>query len=186
MSFSTHLCARRACDSGRSPIRIWSGSFTGEDVSETCSNSLTALKAGNVINRQPVIVSVVWTEGALLRDWGVNRLPVYFDFGNSKPLWRLDPRGPDGTTYLSPVTKAEFLRVHLAGEPFDRLFSEVIRQLAAARSKQAPQFRELTGFDRYMARKQRTRPRFLARPDRNKSSECAVSAFAEGAVSYGL
>ena len=118
------------------------------------------LKAGNVINHEPVIVSVVWTEGALLRDWGVNRLPVYFDFGNSKTLWRLDPHGPDGTTYPSPMTKAEFLRVHLAGEPFDRMFSEVIRQLAAARSKQAPQSRELTGFDRHMARKQRTRPRF--------------------------
>src|SRR5262245_34768192 len=120
---------------------------------------VACLDAGKVINRQPGIVSVLWKEGALLRDWEANRVPVYFDFRDSEPLWRLNPCGPNGMSYLSPVTKTEFLRVHLEGVPFDRPFSEVI-ELAAARLQQAPQSPGLSGFERHMARRQRRRPRF--------------------------
>jgi competence protein CoiA len=84
-----------------------------------------SLDAGIVVNREPRIVSVLWKEGALLRDWEASRVPVYFDFGDSEPgdtprfetpiLWRLNPCGPNGMAYLSPVQKALFLHVHLEG-----------------------------------------------------------------------
>ena len=44
-----------------------------------------SLDAGIVVNREPPIVSVLWKEGALLRDWVPSRAPVYFDFGDSEP-----------------------------------------------------------------------------------------------------
>jgi hypothetical protein len=85
--------------------------------------------AGRVVNGEARIVSVLWKEGALLRNWEASRVPVYFDFGDSEPedtprfetatLWRLNPCGPHGRTYLSAVPKTLFLHVHLKGEPFD-------------------------------------------------------------------
>ena len=41
--------------------------------------------ARSVVNGEPRIVSVLWKEGALLREWGASRVPVYFDFGESEP-----------------------------------------------------------------------------------------------------
>jgi hypothetical protein len=38
-----------------------------------------------VINREPLIVSVRWKEGALLRDWEASTVPVYVDFGDNEP-----------------------------------------------------------------------------------------------------
>jgi competence protein CoiA len=66
----------------------------------------------------------------LLRNWVSSRVPVYFDFGDtsepddtlrfSEPVlwrWRLDPRNPNGTAFLRPVTKAVFLKTCLKGLP---------------------------------------------------------------------
>ena len=43
------------------------------------------LDARPIGNGEPRIVSVRWSEGSLLRDWGASRVPVYFDFGDSEP-----------------------------------------------------------------------------------------------------
>src|SRR5262249_40916688 len=67
-----------------------------------------SVDAAIVINGEPPIVLVRWKEGALLRDWGASRVPVYFDFGGDT-LWRLNPCTPNGMTYLSPVLKTGFL-----------------------------------------------------------------------------
>ena len=114
------------------------------------------------------IVSILWTKGALLRDWGGSRVPVYFDFGDSEPgdtarfdvptLWRLNPCGPHGMAYLVPVSKTEFLRVHLEGEPFEELCTEFVGRTAALHLlQQAPQSQGLPGFERYTARRRRRR-----------------------------
>jgi competence protein CoiA len=143
--------------------------LTGEDVSETESNSLPALDARAVGNGEPRIVSVKWKEGALLRDWGASRVPVYFDFGDSEPedalsfdtptLLRLKPCDPNDKMYLSLVSKTSFFDAHLKGEPFEETCTEAIERAAADRvSKQAPQ--PLPDFERYMARLERARPRF--------------------------
>jgi len=132
-----------------------------------------ALDTGIVVNREPRIVLVLWKNGALLREWGASRVPVYFDFGDSEPedtvrfdtptLWRLNPCGLHGMAYLVPVSKTEFLRVHLEGEPFEELCTEFIERAAAFRLlQQAPQSQGLPGFEQYMARRRpaRARPRF--------------------------
>jgi competence protein CoiA len=125
--------------------------------------------ARRVVNGEPRIVSVLWKEGALLRDWGGSRVPVYFDFGDSEPedavrfdtptLWRLNPCDPNGKAYLAAVPKTLFLHAHLNGKPFEETCTEAVERVAAHHLlKQAA--RPLLGFERYMARRERTRPRF--------------------------
>jgi hypothetical protein len=121
-------------------------------------------------------------EGALLRDWGASRVPVYFDFGDSEPedglhfdaptLWRLNPCGPNGKAYLSAVPKTLFVHAHLNGEPFEEMASTAVERAAARYvMQQSPlsqpqtgfqQYRpqRLTGFHQWLARRERKRFRF--------------------------
>lgn len=101
----------------------------------------TPLRTAGVICRTPLIVSVPWREGALLREWGDSRAPVYFDFGDSEPadtlgfdksfLWRLNPRCTNGGTYLSPIAKTYFLEVYRTGLPFDEEYTNTIERYMA-------------------------------------------------------
>src|SRR5262249_41250054 len=118
-----------------------------------------SLEAGSVIYREPMIVSVRWKEGALLRDWGASRVPVYFDF-ETPLLWRLSPSDPHGRSYLTPVQKAEFLSICLNGLPFEEDYAAVVEHVVAAHLKHQQAPRPLLGFERYMARRQRVRRRF--------------------------
>jgi hypothetical protein len=128
-----------------------------------------ALDAGTIINDGPRIVLIRWKEGALLRDWGASRAPVYFDFGESKPedairfdtsvLWRLNPCGSNGTAYLAAVPKTLFLHVHLNGELFEETCTQTVERVAARHLlKQAS--RPLFGFERYLTKRRRAQARF--------------------------
>jgi competence protein CoiA len=129
-----------------------------------------SLRAAIVVSPKPLIVAVPPYKGALLRDWGASRVPVYFDFGDSEPddklrfntptLWRLDPVGRNSMAYLSPVPKTLFLRVHLQGLPFEERHTKAIERAADAMIQQAARSRPLADFERYMAEKQRARRRF--------------------------
>jgi hypothetical protein len=102
---------------------------------------------------------------------GTGRAPVYFNFGDSEPgdtprfdtptLWRLNPCGPNGWAYLSPVSKTAFLHIHLKGLPFEEDYSAAVER-AAARYLilQAPRSRGLPVFERYIARREARRRRF--------------------------
>ena len=134
-----------------------------------------------VVRFKPLTVSLPSNEGALLRDWGASRVPVYFDFGVSEPgdtlrigptalslrfdtpiLWRLNPCSPNGRAYLSAVEKTSFLDAHLKGQrlkgiDWSAAAVECARSLLA---QQGPQPGGLTGFERFMAMERRTRRRF--------------------------
>jgi hypothetical protein len=114
-----------------------------------------------VIKQEPLIVSVRWKEGALLRDWGESRAPVFFDFPDTPFLWRLNPCTPNGMTYLLRVPKKMFLDAHLKGFTFDQektVSAEVERAAAIQAIQQAP--RPLIGFQRYPAQRIRRYARF--------------------------
>jgi competence protein CoiA len=123
---------------------------------------------------QSPIYSVSISDSALLRDWGVSRVPVYFDFGTGETgdasgfdttaLWRLNPRTRDGSVYLLRVPRAEFLRVHLEGEPFDEQCAGLVEQVEDYFRRQA-RSQPLTDFARYQARRQRARLRLARHGD---------------------
>jgi hypothetical protein len=122
-----------------------------------------SLDAAVVINHEPRIVSIPSNEGALLRDWGASRVPVYFDFGDlTKPgdtLWRRNPCNSTGMAYLSRLPKTLFLHIHLKGLEEMDYSAAVERAVVHRLIQQAPRPRGLTGFERYMAKKQRARAR---------------------------
>jgi competence protein CoiA len=129
-----------------------------------------SLRAAVRVNSKLLILAVHSSECALLRDWEASRVPVYFDFGDSEPdetlrfntptLWRLTPCGRNSLAYLSPVSKAEFLRAHLEGLPFEEECTEAVN--CALYPRAATQSQRLIGFERHWAMKQRARarPRF--------------------------
>ncbi len=117
---------------------------------------------------QSPIYSASINESALLRDWGASCAPVYFDFGTGETddtsgsdtaaLWRLNPGSRDGGVYLLRVPRAEFLRVHLAGAPFEEQCAGLIEDVHDYFRRQQAR-RPLDAFERYSALR-RTRRRF--------------------------
>jgi competence protein CoiA len=143
------------------------------------SRFLASLTAGSIVKAKPLTFSLPSTEGALLRDWVGSHNPVFFDFGDNPVLlnfednplffstpvvWRLNPRGPKGKALLSPVFKTSFRDTYLKGRPLKGVdcSAEPARAFSAAgyMMQQAPRSRPLVGFEQYMARRQRRRPRF--------------------------
>jgi competence protein CoiA len=120
-----------------------------------------SVDAATVINHEPALIVLVrWKEGALLRDWGASSVPVYFDFGDTPFLWRLNPCIPNGVTYLSRVPKTVFLDAHLKGIPFEEMASAAVERAAARYlMRQAPRPQPLKDFERYLAQRERKRRR---------------------------
>jgi hypothetical protein len=139
------------------------------------SRFFASLTAPSIVKAKPLTFSLPSNEGALLRDWVGSRNPVFLDFGdNSEPgdplpfhtpvLWRLNPRTPKGKALLSPVFKTSFRDTYLKGLPLKGVgcSAELARAFGAAGNmmQQAPRSRRLVGFEQYLARRQRRRPRF--------------------------
>lgn len=100
------------------------------------------------------------SKSALLRDWGDSRVPVYFDFGDDFPLWRLNPLIQTERTYLSPVSRSVFVDVHLKGLPFETMCTDAIHRADAELMRFAARSGQRNGFHRYLARAERNRQRF--------------------------
>jgi competence protein CoiA len=127
-----------------------------------------SLARSSIVKANPLTFSLPLNKCALLRDWADSRKPVFFDFGDNSEagdtlrfrmpvLWRLDPHSPKGEALLSPVLKTSFLDKYVKGLPLKGIdYSVELRAVYAALLQQAPQ----SGFERYMARRQRTRRRF--------------------------
>ena len=98
------------------------------------------------------------SKSALLRDWGNSRVPVYFDFGDNFPLWRLNASIHSERSYLSPVSKSLFLDVHLNGLPFEPMCTDAINR-ADAELRLAARPESSNDFHQYLARIDRRRRR---------------------------
>lgn len=161
---STLPSGERACREDFYRKMVWV--VDGRRRSRDRRRLVDALGTARFIGRLPYHrVSI--DEGALLRDWCGSRVPVYFDFGQDMTgkatLLRLHPITRDGWAYLSPVLKAEFLRVHLAGSSFeDELTSVVAREVDVA-NKLSARPTPLADFERYSRRQEARRRR---RPSR--------------------
>ena len=78
-----------------------------------------ALNSAVVLLDVPRIVAVQSDCCPLVRNWSTSRVPVYFDFGENEPdgvLFRLNPGGRDGWSYLLVMGKDLFLQGHLEGQ----------------------------------------------------------------------
>lgn len=83
----------------------------------------------------------VWSEeGALLRDWVLNRANVFFDFGDLQGVWWLMPIREPTWAYVMPLRLSEFIGRHLRSGSdeaceFDRIAKELAGALSALHSE---------------------------------------------------
>lgn len=109
---------------------------------------------------QPPIYVVRSDACALLRAWVGSGVPVYFDFGDDDPhLWRLSRGGRNTMACIMPVGKASFVTEYLAGHAIERTCNVYIAQTLNGLTP-TPRLRRPSEFGRYLARKERVRPRF--------------------------
>jgi hypothetical protein len=131
------------------------------------------LARASIVKAKPLTFAMSSNECALLRDWLDSRKPVFFDFGdNGGPgdplsfpapvLWRFKPRSPMGEAHLLPILKTSFLDTCLKGLPLKGMGCsvELARAFRVAHHSIPPAPRPLIGFERYLARQERTRRHF--------------------------
>lgn len=74
-------------------------------------------------------------ECAILRDWGSSNAPVFFDFGAGPSLWWLLKSVPDGSAYVMPFSRGDFIQTHLGGatqqvRDFEGLVNDISKLVA--------------------------------------------------------
>ena len=137
-----------------------------------------ALLGGSRINIELLTYRVPPDRCSILREWLDSNVPVFFDFGIAEDivffkvrvLWRLDPNSSSDAAFLTPVPLQKFIEALNKGEPVTgfRVKKVEITKRTLARSRPIPPWRPhrppsgSPGFARYLARKQRSRRRFLS------------------------
>ncbi len=131
------------------------------------SHLLRAVEDATTINPTLWRLRGFWDECALLRDWHECRVQVVFDFGGTE-LWFLFP--VDGTVYIAISRRDDFVEFHRTGSGefthfYPNLAQAITADIAELRAQallHRQQARALvaTGFQRYMAWRQRSRRRF--------------------------
>lgn len=115
-----------------------------------------------VFNQPPYILYVTNFDGsALLRDWNDSLMPVYFDLGADAPdgapiLWRRDPISRAGRIYMTPVSRASFLTVHLEGLDAEQKFSQGVSVIVESMRRTAQSPQPLPSFLNYRSRVRRS------------------------------
>jgi hypothetical protein len=61
------------------------------------------------------IRKMVASECAILREWGSIKAPVFFDFGPGPSLWWLLKCDPEGSAYVAPFARSNFVDIHIGG-----------------------------------------------------------------------
>lgn len=112
-----------------------------------------------VFARPPFILHVTNHQGcALLRDWNVSPVPVYFDLGTreengTRVFWRRDPISRNSNIYLTPVSRDSFLKVHREGLDAEAKFSEGVGVIVDGLRRAAQRPQPLPAFHGYIARR---------------------------------
>jgi len=99
-------------------------------------------------------------DSALVRDWSGCKAPVYFDFGDAAPLWRLQPGSRDGMGYVIPVARSAFVQAHLQGEALEAHLTALVGEALHDRARRAAGRAKLEGFERYTAQQDLQRRRY--------------------------
>jgi competence protein CoiA len=75
---------------------------------------LKAWKEGVPVGTNSALRKAVSDECVLLREWASSQAPIFFDFGG-KLLWWLLSKSHDGSAYLAPFSRADFIEIHRGG-----------------------------------------------------------------------
>jgi competence protein CoiA len=131
------------------------------------SQLLRAVEGATTINPTVWRLRGFWDECALLRDWQGSGVQVVFDFGEDD-LWFIF--SANGAVYIATFPRAGFIEFHRTGSGafaqfYPNLVQAVTADIAKLRARalvdqQRARTLVATGFQRYMAWRQRSRRRF--------------------------
>ena len=66
----------------------------------------------------------------LLREWVGSDAPVFFDFGGNQVLWWLLKGNADGSAYVAPFSRSDFIQIHRGGATQKaREFDEFVKDM---------------------------------------------------------
>jgi competence protein CoiA len=86
------------------------------------------LKAVNQSVAVGAVRRILSDKCVLLREWGVSSVPVFFDFGPGPTIWWLLHKGFDGTYFVGPFSRADFIEIHRGGATAkQKEFSEFVK-----------------------------------------------------------
>jgi competence protein CoiA len=85
-----------------------------------------ALEMGCKLLNSPLLFEVFTEDSRLIKEWGDSEVPVFFDFGEEERIWWLLPFKNDVSSYVVPLSRKEFIRLHL-GE-MEKTFLDFINE----------------------------------------------------------
>ena len=132
---------------------------------------LNALKRGIPIGSNSLIRRAFSEECVLLREWVGTHAPVFFDFGGEQVLWWILKGTPDGSAYVAPFSRSDFIEIHRGGatqkardfEEFVKDLSKLVTQYESRLRTQALKRTHplpAQAFQQYQMRRSKLRRRF--------------------------
>lgn len=76
---------------------------------------LNALNRGIRVSSNSPVRKIFPDECAILREWVGSHAPIFFDFGGEQILWWLLKGTPDGSAYVAPFSRGDFIEIHCGG-----------------------------------------------------------------------
>lgn len=76
---------------------------------------INAVNGGIRIGANSPVRKTFPDECAIVREWVGSHAPVFFDFGSDQVLWWLLKGTPDGSAYVAPFSRSDFIDIHRGG-----------------------------------------------------------------------
>jgi competence protein CoiA len=92
---------------------------------------LNALKSGIPIGSNSLVRKTISDKCVILGEWVDSHSPVFFDFGGEQVLWWILKRTPDGSAYVAPISRSDFIEIHRGGATQKaRDFEDLVKDLS--------------------------------------------------------
>ena len=132
---------------------------------------LNAWEEGVPVGANSLVRRAFSANCALLREWADSIAPIFFDLGEAQPLWWQFPKSTNGSAYVVPYPRAEFIESHRCASTeiaraFDEFVNDIPKLISDYESHHRAQvlrrtpMQPLQGFQQYLARRDRLRRRF--------------------------
>lgn len=102
---------------------------------------LKALSGSTAVGQVNQVRRIFSDKCVLLKEWGASNTPVFFDFGPGPSIWWLLHKSADGSSFVAPFSRADFIEIHRGGATSKHQeFSEFVKDAAKIYSTYAARF----------------------------------------------
>jgi len=104
----------------------------------------SAWKEGVPVGGNPLVRRAFSDDCRLLREWAGSNAPIFFDLGEIERLWWLFAKNTNGSAYLAPYPRAEFIECHRStatekARQFDEFVNDIPKLMAEYESHRRAQ-----------------------------------------------